>query len=155
MINEEWTILKGKGEGNKFYTVEWQIKFSYEGEETIARNITTLNTPLPRSASESDLMAAVKQSVTSSELADMRRYAEDYLISNTEGVYFKSDAAMKDEVEQKRRMHLHMSDWVVVKASEKGEAVPQEWATYRQALRDITDQAGYPENVVWPAKPAQ
>jgi uncharacterized membrane protein YdfJ with MMPL/SSD domain len=26
-------------------------------------------------------------------------------------------------------------------------------ATYRQALRDITDQASFPSNVTWPTKP--
>jgi hypothetical protein len=28
------------------------------------------------------------------------------------------------------------------------------WATYRQALRDITDQPGYPFNIVWPTPPS-
>lgn len=28
-----------------------------------------------------------------------------------------------------------------------------EWATYRQELRDITTQVGFPNNVVWPTKP--
>jgi len=28
-----------------------------------------------------------------------------------------------------------------------------EMATYRQALRDITAQEGFPHSVVWPAKP--
>lgn len=28
-----------------------------------------------------------------------------------------------------------------------------QWATYRQALRDITDQPGYPFNIVWPTPP--
>jgi len=27
------------------------------------------------------------------------------------------------------------------------------WATYRQALRDITTQEGFPANVVWPTEP--
>ena len=27
------------------------------------------------------------------------------------------------------------------------------WATYRQALRDITTQEGFPTNVVWPTPP--
>ena len=27
------------------------------------------------------------------------------------------------------------------------------WATYRQALRDITDQPGFPHNVTWPEEP--
>ena len=45
------------------------------------------------------------------------------------------------------------SDWVVTKASEAGEPVDPAWATYRQALRDIPQQEGFPENVVWPEKP--
>jgi len=28
-----------------------------------------------------------------------------------------------------------------------------EWSTYRQALRDIPQQAGFTQNVVWPVKP--
>jgi hypothetical protein len=28
-----------------------------------------------------------------------------------------------------------------------------EWASYRQALLDIPQQAGFPHNVVWPVKP--
>ena len=31
--------------------------------------------------------------------------------------------------------------------------INQEWATYRQALRDIPSQAGFPLDVVWPEKP--
>jgi hypothetical protein len=29
----------------------------------------------------------------------------------------------------------------------------QAWAAYRQALLDITKQAGFPHNVTWPSKP--
>jgi hypothetical protein len=29
-----------------------------------------------------------------------------------------------------------------------------EWVTYRQYLRDIPEQAGFPNDVVWPVKPA-
>lgn len=28
-----------------------------------------------------------------------------------------------------------------------------EWATYRQALRDVPEQAGFPETINWPTKP--
>jgi two-component sensor histidine kinase len=33
------------------------------------------------------------------------------------------------------------------------EQKQQEWAVYRQNLRDITSQSGYPFNVIWPTKP--
>jgi hypothetical protein len=31
----------------------------------------------------------------------------------------------------------------------------QEWANYRQALLDVPQQAGFPENITWPTKPAE
>lgn len=33
------------------------------------------------------------------------------------------------------------------------EAVQAEYAAYRRALLDITDQVGFPHDVVWPTKP--
>ena len=55
----------------------------------------------------------------------------------------------------KRGFLLAQCDWVVVKSSELGEAVPAEWATYRQALRDITTHANWPmlEEADWPVSP--
>ena len=54
-------------------------------------------------------------------------------------------------LEQRFRL-LSDSDWTQM------PDVPLEtkaqWAEYRQALRDITLQPGYPINVVWPVKPA-
>jgi hypothetical protein len=29
----------------------------------------------------------------------------------------------------------------------------EEWAVYRQELRDVTLQAGFPDNIVWPKAP--
>lgn len=48
---------------------------------------------------------------------------------------------------------LRDTDWIVTKYSEIGEPVPEEWATYRQALRDISLQDGFPGNVEWPTEP--
>lgn len=55
---------------------------------------------------------------------------------------------------EKRNGLLSETDWVVVKSAETGEAIPAEWATYRQALRDITAQEDFPDTIVWPVKPA-
>lgn len=43
--------------------------------------------------------------------------------------------------------------WVVTKSYEINTAMPQEWLNYRQALRDIPQQTGFPDNVVWPTAP--
>ena len=44
-------------------------------------------------------------------------------------------------------------DWMAIKAFEAGTTVGTEWATYRQALRDVTEQANFPNEIVWPEKP--
>ena len=53
----------------------------------------------------------------------------------------------------KRDNLLSDSDWVVIKALEVGAPVSSEWATYRQALRDIPQQEEFPATVVWPTTP--
>lgn len=52
-----------------------------------------------------------------------------------------------------RDIVLKQTDWVVTRAAERGEPVPLDYATYRQALRDITKQDGFPFNVQWPDRP--
>jgi hypothetical protein len=62
-------------------------------------------------------------------------------------------------VRAQRDRLLAESDWVTVKAVDQnaqdnlGIQVPQVWLDYRQALRDITSQAGFPYNITWPTAP--
>jgi hypothetical protein len=53
----------------------------------------------------------------------------------------------------KRDSWLAKSDWVVTKALETGTDIPADWAAYRQALRDITAQEGFPNTIDWPESP--
>jgi hypothetical protein len=64
----------------------------------------------------------------------------------------KYEQLVKAAKEKRARM-LAASDWVVVKSVDQGAPVPQDWQTYRQALRDITTQSGYPATIVWPTSP--
>ena len=61
--------------------------------------------------------------------------------------------SLSDKVRSKRDALLSDSDWVVIKSVEGATQVPSAWATYRQELRDITNQTGFPAEVVWPTKP--
>lgn len=51
---------------------------------------------------------------------------------------------------QERNARLSASDWTQVADAPVDKAV---WAAYRQELRDITKQAGFPWDVQWPAEP--
>lgn len=55
-------------------------------------------------------------------------------------------------VRQKRDTKLRDSDWTQIPDSALAAQKKQEWATFRQALRDITNQPD-PFNISWPAKP--
>lgn len=57
-------------------------------------------------------------------------------------------------VRQKRSTLLKESDWLSIKAFDTGTPMPEAWATYRQALRDVPAQSGFPETIDWPVPPA-
>lgn len=57
------------------------------------------------------------------------------------------------DILQKRQKLLVASDWTQLPNGPFTAEKQAAWATYRQALRDITDQAGYPLNVEWPTAP--
>jgi hypothetical protein len=57
------------------------------------------------------------------------------------------------QVLAERKKLLDSTDWIVVKAVDTGTPVPAAWQTYRQELRDVTNQTGYPYQVTWPTKP--
>jgi hypothetical protein len=51
---------------------------------------------------------------------------------------------------KRRNKLLSASDWTQVADAPVDKAA---WATYRQALRDISAQAGFPWAVEWPTQP--
>ena len=53
-------------------------------------------------------------------------------------------------IRAKRKILLDGSDWVSIKAFDTGSVLDTEWAAYRQALRDVPAQEGFPHTVVWP-----
>jgi hypothetical protein len=63
------------------------------------------------------------------------------------------DAEQAKSVRASRDAKLAATDWVVIKAVETSTAVPAETAAIRQALRDITSQAGFPWTITWPDAP--
>ena len=58
-----------------------------------------------------------------------------------------------NEVRMIRNAKLAETDWEIVMHKEKGTNIPTALKTYRQALRDITDDATSLDDVTWPEKP--
>lgn len=78
------------------------------------------------------------------------------LVSKPASVLAAADAAkvLSNALTQRQSL-LIASDWTdTLSARERlGEALYQQWQTYRQALRDITSQPGFPADIVWPTAP--
>jgi hypothetical protein len=60
------------------------------------------------------------------------------------------DAEQAKSVRQSRNDKLKDSDWTQIADSTADKAT---WAVYRQALRDVTAQAGFPWTIDWPTQP--
>jgi len=60
---------------------------------------------------------------------------------------------LSNKVKQQRNELLTLSDWTQIPNNPLTQAKQTEWETYRQQLRDITSQQGYPVTVTWPTPP--
>jgi hypothetical protein len=59
-------------------------------------------------------------------------------------------AQQADDIRNKRNQLLSESDWTQIADAPVNATA---WATYRQALRDVTSQVGFPYDITWPNKP--
>jgi len=60
------------------------------------------------------------------------------------------DAEQAKTIREQRGEKLSASDWTQVADAPVDKVV---WATYRQALRDVTTQTGFPWTITWPDAP--
>ena len=59
-----------------------------------------------------------------------------------------------DQIRSKRNKLLVDSDWTDLPNCSMNDAKKIEWATYRQALRDLPSNTSDPANPVWPIQPS-
>jgi hypothetical protein len=83
------------------------------------------------------------------KLVSAVRQTEDNIIEYWEVVDL-TEEELADRARGKRFYLLRETDYLVF--SDTPEA-SQAWLDYRQALRDIPAQAGFPTNIVWPTQP--
>ena len=76
---------------------------------------------------------------TKQSVAEMNQEAKDAL-----------DTTQAEAMRKQRNDKLKDSDWTQVADAPVDKTA---WATHRQALRDITVQAGFPWTIDWPAQP--
>jgi hypothetical protein len=74
-------------------------------------------------------------------------------IAELSQVDFSYDSVAKkaESVRDNRNMFLQATDWS--QGTDVPQAIKDKYTTYRQALRDIPTQAGFPDSVQWPTQP--
>ena len=63
-----------------------------------------------------------------------------------------TDDELAAEARAKRNAKLVATDWIVL--ADAPVANKAAWCAYRQALRDIPEQRGFPREIEWPVPPA-
>lgn len=64
-----------------------------------------------------------------------------------------TDVELADAARSKRANLLSACDWTVLPDAPLTAAQQTAWKAYRQALRDVTAQAGFPQVIDWPVAP--
>ena len=97
-----------------------------------------------------------------SMLEDGEAYIEGKFIPSIYEKIIDGEAVLKDttpDYEKENRFHrsalLYGSDWTQMPDSPLSESKKTEWATYRQALRDLPTNSNWPnlEDGDWPTEP--
>ena len=85
-------------------------------------------------------------------------------IRNSDGTFTEpaETPATSEKVNLARQQQLDDSDYIVIRHRDQvadgvtptlTDAQYQSWLNYRQLLRDVPTQSGYPTNVTWPDRP--
>lgn len=64
----------------------------------------------------------------------------------------ETDKRLEQMVRSERNYLLSKSDWRYLVGNTEYRTIG--WDRYRKALRDITDQPGFPNNIEWPTAPS-
>lgn len=79
-------------------------------------------------------------------------YQQTWVVSNASAEEVSARTAAKaSATREERSRRLASSDWTQL--SDFPVQPVQEWRSYRQALRALTQQAGFPWDVTWPQPP--
>jgi hypothetical protein len=76
-----------------------------------------------------------------------------YVFDYSQQKWVEDTQEQESDVLAKRNSLLQQSDWTQIPNNPLTPEQQEAWAIYRQELRDVTSQSGYPFNVIWPTPP--
>ena len=94
------------------------------------------------------------QYIVNSQLIDMPIKPNGaYVFDYTTQLWVAQPDAQSQTILVRRNELLYKSDWTQIPNNPLTTEQQNAWETYRQELRDVPEQQGYPYNVVWPIAP--
>lgn len=131
------------------------LQYPYSFNDLRMDNLGTLFPAQPSSECLIEYNAYIVQEATQPIFDRMTQKAKDTAIyeNNNWVQQWELENLPLEIAEQNIRLNrnnlLEETDWMAL----SDNIMTDDWSNYRQALRDITDQAGFPYNIVWPIKP--
>jgi hypothetical protein len=89
------------------------------------------------------LVNGVRVDLTPEEIAEIEVRDAEWLAG--------ADTRKSAKIREERNAKLIETDWT--QAADVPQSVKDNYAPYRQALRDVPTQSGFPNQVVWPTQP--
>lgn len=138
-----------------FYTNDGEISLIYSGESLDAIKELYPNLSIIEGSFDANLyyisegQAVLKPEKPSN--VSVFNYKSKMWEDSQELIDQKSRRAL-DSIRKMRNDLLLDADFAINKAEDNGKP-SKALREYRQALRDITSQPGYPSNIIWPTKP--
>jgi hypothetical protein len=86
--------------------------------------------------------------IHTNEVVEMKLWSKYTADENAE-----MDRQAASAIRAERNTKLSECDWTQLNDTPLDNTAKVAWTTYRQALRDIPTQSGFPHNVIWPVKP--
>ena len=159
-MEEVWEVQKTYKSEGLLKVVDWVLHITTAEGTASNAGKTLLKTALPLTSSLEEIVEVLKSSLAASSLDGIRSHSlsiiheqeERAVLSNISEVHFVDSTLLELEVRQKRNQLLSETDWMVAVQFET-QVVNPALTSYRQDLRDITSQVGFPLDVVWPVKP--
>jgi len=87
------------------------------------------------------------------EIAELKVVSGLIQLKSSSEISTQQDADNLELIRSKRNSLLSESDWTQVTDNPLTDTQRQDWAAYRQDLRDITETYTDPLTIVWPDKP--
>lgn len=103
----------------------------------------------------------INKPYTNKQRADLAVYCnKNGLVIEDKGEYLEAVNLPEPTQEEKetlirgeRTLKLRKTDWTVLPDSPLSDNMKSKYIEYRQALRDIPEQVGFPDTVKWPEEP--